>query len=164
MPTRGRPRSASIREIRDADETIAMTVWQLLCWGYPLRRPDGIADVVGALAKSMLKRTGHGCTNLGPDQIEKIFKAWMKGAVHVRGRPWQRIRIESLRDGAPLGVTLEAAAESLIRNRGMWDPPDDSPGEIGYLPGDAYLTRKAHEEHLRNRLRRADPSKKKWGK
>lgn len=159
MATRGRPRSASIPRIRDADQVIAMTVWQLLCWGYPLRRPGGIADVVSAVAREELDRTGHGRKNLGPDQIEKVLKSWMKDTAPFEGRPWQRIRIDSLRDRGPRGMTLEEAAKSLIRNKGKWNPPVDPPGEIGYLPGDPYLTRKAHAEYLRNRLRRVDPSK-----
>jgi hypothetical protein len=142
---RGRPPNSLRRATRDADEVIARTVWQLLAWGYPLRRPKGVAETVGQLARTELSRTGHGQRDLGPDQVEKIFKAWLPAATYRSGwikngkrlelpvgRPWCMVQLESLVCRRPSTITgLEATALELIRNNGRWPESLPLPRKLG---------------------------------
>lgn len=164
---RGRPSSRLRPAVLKADQTIARTVWQLLAWGYPLRRRDGVAETVGKLARSVMQRTGHGAKDLGPDQIEKIFKKWLKierpryeGGQHLN-RPWSRYQVAWLRAVGPLDHPFTDIARTLMQNEGKWPKPEELPGnvctagEIGAPLEDPMLTKMAHEDYQRNRLRRA---------
>lgn len=136
---------------------------QLLLWGFPLR--DGVAEVVGQLARSELQRPSAEGGDLGPDQIENIFEIWFcehYPAPEWRSqpsRPWNRINVNYRREGAPKGLSLADTARALIRNHGKWPNPEELPGHIPMDGsretlgcGDPKLTKKAHEEYLRNRL------------
>ncbi len=159
---RGRPRNSANPRTRKADAAISRTVWQLLMWGFSLRPVRGVAEVVGQLARSELQRTCPAGKDLGPDQIEKIFEAWTNDdqrieGIFSRGRPWNRINVQSLRVHAPRDLGLREVAKALIRNGGEWPDQtrDDADGNW-VSHGDHWLTKKAHAEYLRNRLRWAD--------
>lgn len=165
---RGRPRNDANPKTREADATIAKTVWQLLAWGYPLR--SGVAETVGQLARSELNRPSSEGGDLGPDQIENIFERWFKDQQEGSeggfplDRPWNRYQVDWLRGSGPQypRLTHREIAKILMQNRGEWPNPEELPGyipehgDMGYVRGDPQLTKKAHEEYLRNRLRWAD--------
>jgi len=150
-PRRGRPPNSLRRATREADAAIGRSVWQLLAWGYPLRRPGGVAETIGRLALGELGRAGHGNRELGPDQVEKIFKAWVANSAvrtgWVRdgrpvevpaGRPWQMIQVHSLEARRPRNQPLYVLATVLLRNGGQWPHADLLPR----YPGDQQFTPK----------------------
>lgn len=147
---RGRPKNADRANLRRADEAIGLTVWQLLAWGYPLRRAGGVADVVGTAAAEALKRVDHAGRALGPDRIEQIFKGWMRTARRQSGwfkhpvpydRPWTGAVVSWLRATGPRNVELPDIARALLLHGGVWEG-----GPLPRYVGDAPPTAKRQKE------------------
>jgi len=155
-PRRGRPPNSSRRATREADAAIGRSVWQLLAWGYPLMRPNGIAETVGRAALKEFGRAGHGTINearpLGDKMVKLIYHRWMRTGVVQTGwvrngqrialpadvRPWEKIQADSLRARSPSNHTLEQLATILLRNGGTWPYPELLP----QYPGDKQFTAK----------------------
>jgi hypothetical protein len=145
---RGRPRGHSDPRLAEADATIARTVWQLVAWGYPLRRT--VAPLVARLARSVLGRgSGHGGV-LSAERVEQLMESWLLregGGWRCNGRklpfkPWARYAVDSLRGRRPPGYTLDQLTLLLLKQRGTWQA-----ARPRYV-GDAVLTAKAHAEWL----------------
>lgn len=163
---RGRPKNSARPRVAAADQAIALTVWQLLSWGFPLRRAGGVADVVAAEAATLLQRTDHAGRPLGHKAIEKIFRTWHASAYRTTGwvtaprmryeTVWKVARVEWLRSNRPwrpailsLGHRpdrpgeMQAAARRLLQNGGIW------PERSGNRLGDVWLTAKPAREQPR---------------
>lgn len=133
---RGRKPNSSRPQVAAADALIALTVWQLMDWGYRLRGAGGVAEVVAKCARRMLKRSDHARFRLGPDRVEQIFKQWLADARYKsgwvrngepiflpRGRPWATTNVEWLRDRGPRGMPLWRVCVRLMGNGGKWPVP-----------------------------------------
>lgn len=158
---RGRP-TLSLR-FRQADQTIARTVFVLLSWGFTLRSRGleaGAAEVVGRVAAAVLGRTDSAGSALGPDRIEQIFKEWFgdpaglsaepggwrRDGARIPIRPWAGVTVDYLRSMRPSHIPGETAAPTLaqlsavlLRSGGRW------PFEGKRYLGDPTPTAKAWE-------------------
>lgn len=146
---RGRPRGSSDPKTAAADVAIALSVYNLVTWGFPFRTRGnqlGCCEVVALEARSVLGRSDSNGLALGPDRVLKIFEGWFKAEQAARkesGR-WPlrerwRYEKETLRFQVPDNrLSLEELARELLRNNGRWVRP----GLL--LPsGDLTLTPKA---------------------
>lgn len=147
---RGRPRNEANPKIAEHDRIIAMTVYQLACWGLPLRTGSdspGIFEAVGLQACSVLQRSDSNRRALGPDRVEQIFEAWFKKeqALRLSRRQWPlkerwRYTKESLGESIPdKRMNVCQLAEELLKNKGRWVRPGPTLSH-----GDLILSPKAY--------------------
>ncbi|MCW5645132.1 MAG: hypothetical protein KIT63_23775 [Rhodoferax sp.] len=146
---RGRPRSAHNAE---ADATIGRTVWQLVRWGYRLRRQ--VLPAVAAGGRIVLQRTDSNGLALSSQRIEQIYESWaattMSGWVGV---PFAQLRSPSSYSTEwrvqcrPHGKRFNELVLDLLQNKGK--STIRPPGRVG----DPVFTRDAHEEIERTRPR-----------
>lgn len=144
-----RPRSEASPKTAAADQVIGRTVWNLVIWGFPMRRRGeypGVCEVVGLKARQAIDRADSDGKAIGPDRIEQIFEAWFKQEQITRRaeRRWPlserwRYTKDSLSDRRPdKRLSLDEYADLLLKNGGNWDGPRP------LLPsGDLVLTPKA---------------------
>jgi hypothetical protein len=149
----GRPKNVTLAE---ADLTIALTVQQLLMWGFPLRGRNGVRAVVAQLAQDVLRRLGHSGAHpqpLSDERVEQIFKRWRKKERDRRKNTTEwpleeryRYTAQSLaRDRPDHRRGLRHYARKLLQNGGKW-PWEHIPDEFNYSR--AQLSLKAHKEYL----------------
>jgi len=149
---RGRPRSSANPKTAADNRVIALTVYNLVCWGFPLRsRGDsaGVCELVALQARQILKRTDNYGRALGPDRVEQIFEEWFKAEQATRKERgiWplkkrQCYTKESLAERIPdKRLMLEGLAAELLSNEGKWVRPGRA------LPhGDLVLTPKLGQQ------------------
>lgn len=144
MKKRGRPRNRDNPEIAQDDEIIARSVHRLIRWGFPQRRsalsPQGVFDVVAAVACTVLKRCDSNGLALSGEQIRKIYDQWIDSdpLVNRRRHFYKKESIISefnLSKHTPLGEV----ALILIRNKGSWPDADalyhqTPPGDVEMTP------------------------------
>jgi type I restriction-modification system DNA methylase subunit len=129
---RGRPRNNSSPKTARADLIIALTVYQLMMWGFPLRphgNTKGVAEVVAIDAAKLFSRNDNYQKPLSADRIEQIFEAWVKKEDVIRknarggwllNKRWRYTR-DSLYESCPdKTMTIENLSLTLMANNGNW--------------------------------------------
>jgi hypothetical protein len=137
---RGRPSSHSNRTIREADRTIARTLYRMRSWGYSMRSEGstpGAAELVGMLAQKLLRRCDSDGLPLGPDRIEQILEEWLSSedgwqaepggwldsaGKKVRAFPWTYVKVRT-RDSRQ-GCGLVDRRPKYIPGRQQSTPPE----------------------------------------
>jgi len=146
---RGRPRNTRTAA---ADDAIGRTVWQLLRWGYKLRRQ--VLPAVATGAKEVLQRTDSAGLALSGQRVEQIYEAWAARAPSG----WRGFTVAQLRKPSdywtdwrilhrPSNRHLHELARELLANEGLWTHP------VPKYVGDPVFTRQVADEIDRTRPR-----------